>query len=427
MMLLLIRKFHFIESWVISLVLVATFVGASAGFEVSIEMLDTELSGELVQLTPDHISINQGGIPVELALAQVLKIRLDKEINFNQVERNQKGEIKLSDGSCFFHTDWQTQGRENSLQFTNQSFTDKKFMAPMESIHAWRLPVPCLLAELAFWDDLVGSSPLADWLVIRRQSNGELKPIEGVIEQISEEGVLFRIDEDTLSVGWDRIFGMIFFQQDRVVTSGPEVKFNDGSHFVSEAVFYKANRVSLRTPAGGSLQTSLDTVYEIDYSAGKIFSLSELPILDSYWQRPGGMPAQLEFTPRMNRSFENKPLQLAEQDQRLPGLWESVEYPEGVALRSNSQLTFSLPEGVRWLEGKVGIDPATRQTGSVEFVVLINKKVLARYKVDGADAPQTIQIALPEVTHERQLTLSVLPGVSDVGDNLHFVGARVTK
>lgn len=426
---LIYRTKYYSSCWLfLSLLVVAIDTTTAWGIEVSLETIDEVVTGELTQITPNSVFVKQGEEESELSLDQVLTLGVKSNETSRHQKKAQQGEVRLVDGSLCFHDKWQLGDQAKAIIFANVSVEQRKFTSPKKAIHAWRLPGPISSSELRLWQDLIGSSPVSDLIVIRRRSNGELNPIEGVIEQIEAVGVVFRIGEQTLTVGWDRIFGLMFFHQQLLVSEGPIATLRDNSRFHCDSVFDNNQVLTIRTLAGAELQTDIDLLSEIDYSVGKIFLLSDLPIVLSQWDRPSGVPPQLDFSPRFSRSFDNHRLRLSEADERVPGLLKTVEFDNGVALRSNSQLQLAIPQGMRWLKGKIGIDPVTRQAGSAELVVSLNGTLIDRLAIDGADPAQRIEIPLSDESYERVLTLRVEQGSNrDVGDNVHFVEARVTK
>lgn len=408
----------------ITILLLPTLV---LGIEVSLKTLDEVILGELQQITNATVVIQQEQETISIPFEELLSVHSTR--NRKKQDKDQpRGAVQLSDSSSFYHSDWQKSVQKNEVLFTESRSVESQLSAPLESIRSWRLPGTCSAEELRFWHDLIESSPLSDLLVIRRRSNGELKPIDGVIEGIETKGVTFRIGEDTLTVEWDRVFGLLFFHSQPTSKEGASVTLSNQSRLQSALVTTDDRSLVLRTASGATLQASLESLSAIDFSSGKILALSELPIVKSSWLPPSNFPKHIDFRPRFNQSFTNQPLQINLSDDRIPGLLQTVTYTEGVAMRSRSELCLKIPPGFRWLKGKVGIDPLTQQTGSAELIVLLDNIVMERLIVDGADAAHLIELPLAGEASERELTLKVEQASNrDIGDNLHFVEARVTK
>ncbi len=100
-------------------------------------------------------------------------------------------------------------------------------------------------------------------------------------------------------------------------------------------------------------------------------------------------------------------------------------YAKGLAIRSRTEMTYRLPDGMRRFTAIAGIDPQSAGQGRVALEIRADGKMLWEGPVNGLEPPVPIDL---ELKGARRLQLLVDYGENlDYGDRLHLVEACVTK
>jgi hypothetical protein len=209
-----------------------------------------------------------------------------------------------------------------------------------------------------------------------------------------------------------------------------ELSLTDGSRLAAgEISLNEGRRLSISTPAGVHLEVPLEQVARADFSAGKIAYLSDLIPSDVRWTPGLGLPKTKSFTeknlPRKDASFSGSPLSLLWNDDAARSRRDVRTYAKGLALRSRTEVTYRLPQGMKRFSTVAGLDPENRGSGNLSLVIRGDDRVLWEGVLDGSQPPIEIDV---ELGAARRLHLVVDYGeYLDFGDRLHLVEARVTK
>jgi alpha-galactosidase len=117
----------------------------------------------------------------------------------------------------------------------------------------------------------------------------------------------------------------------------------------------------------------------------------DLTTMTSGWDRP-----------RVDRSIEGTPLRLG-----------GRAYPNGIGTHANSVLNLKL-SGAREFDALVGVDDEADKNGSVEFLVLVDGKIVWRSgTMRGGDAPKKVRV---DLSRAQNVSLRV----TDAGDGTYY-------
>jgi hypothetical protein len=273
-------------------------------------------------------------------------------------------------------------------------------------------------AEIAAqWAEILKRDRADDLIVIHQKSGLDFQA--GIIEDVNDSTVAFKLDDETLAVKRTRVEGLAYFH-----TAGRELAATfcrvvdaAGSHFETRTVEIDGDRLRLATPAGLKLELALDQIAAVE---GKVEYLSDLSPESAVWTPFFGLagePASLaEFhRPRMNEAIEGGALRLA-----------GKEYAKGIAMRSRTELVYRLPQGqYRRLTALAGIDDRARPEGDVRLVITGDGRTLFEASVSGHEDPLPLDVDVKGIS--RVKILVDFGGGQEVSDHLDLCEARILK
>lgn len=389
---------------------------------VTVETLDEQLRGQLVELSGAAIAL-EGDTFARVPRREVLSIRFAPEGQGRGERHQASGRVVLTDGSRFDYDRFKILGNEISWRQADGA----TLQTPIESIRLWRL-VP---GETR--GDADAEGPAADRLLVKNRSGEGVTPVEGVVLEVTAEGVLFALDGsggEPVTAPWRRLAAVRFFRPaDEPPRTATVVSLLGGSRFFTGAIALgPEDALAFGSESGVRGLVPLGRVAEIDLSAGRVHRAETLEMLRADWRPyfdgPTGRRGHA-----LGESLTGGPLRLRFPDPRLPQGWpdiaESRAFDAGVAVRSRGELRLALPAGARRLKGWIGLDPETVRAGSAEVSVHAGERLLWAGAVDGGSRPAELN----EPLHgEPTLTLRVDYGDNlDAGDHVHFADLRVIQ
>jgi hypothetical protein len=301
---------------------------------------------------------------------------------------------------------------------------------PREAIRLVELrpSTPLIAAALA---EIEHKQAAGDALVVAQRDSESMDYLTGVIGDVTAEQASFEWDGERVPVKRTKIAAMVFYQsrEPSLPEALCELSLMDGSRIVASDIALRDGLIDVTTPAGVELTVPLDQVARADFSTGKIAFLSDLKPMDVRWTPGLGVPAgeaiSARSMPRSDSSFSGSPLSLLWKDDVSRARRDVRTYAKGLAVRSRTELTYRLPDGMTKFVAAAGIDPDSGGQGNVWLVIRGDEEVLWEGAVDGRQPPVEIDV---ELGTARRLQLTVDYGENlDYGDRLHLVEARVTK
>lgn len=366
--------------------------------------------GSLVELTPDHATVDANGRRVTLETERLASIASSKKPT---PDAHAGIVVELTDGSTIVAKQYTVHGSQASISPT----VGDAITAPVKIVRSVQLQrdASALADE---WTRLLGHKTDSDLLVVRKDQNVDYH--KGVLHDVTDDAVTFDLDGELLPIKRSKLFGFVYRHGEEAETPSAVCRIADsGGSLWSVRTLTLSDRLRWTTPAGLEAAQLLDTIAQIDFSGGKIVYLSDLKPDAVRWTPyfdAGKSPPAVEqfFAPRYDRGFESAALVLG-----------GVQYHKGLALHSRTELMYRLPDRFGQFRAVAGIDDAVRPGGKVRLLVRGDGKDLFDAAITGSDAPRPIDV---DLTGVRRLTILVDYGESlDAGDYLLLGNARLTK
>ncbi|WP_428303973.1 NPCBM/NEW2 domain-containing protein [Lacipirellula sp.] len=285
-------------------------------------------------------------------------------------------------------------------------------------------PLAKMLAEIE------QKQPAGDSLVIVK---GEaMDYLSGVVEDVTAQQADFRWDGEKVPVKLSKIAAIVFYHAKEAALREAlcRVSFTNGSVIAAKDATLKDQQLQLKSVGGVDVEFPFDQVTRIDFSSGKIAYLSDLKPATSRWTPRVALPADAKLiasfgAPRQNVAFDGSQLSLLWDDDPVPARRDVRTYSRGLAVRSRTELTYLVPEGMTRFAVTAGIDPATASQGNVALEIRGDDRILWEGTIDGGQPPVEIDV---ELQAARRLQLVVDYGDNlDYGDRLHLIEARFIK
>ena len=185
------------------------------------------------------------------------------------------------------------------------------------------------------------------------------------------------------------------------------------------------DKIEFIAPGGRTIRRQLDQVAKIDLSCGKIVYLSDSkPDAETFTPYPF-TATEKEFASRLEFSRVRR-------DQNLESKSISINgriYHKGLALRSRSELAWTLPGKFSRLQGVAGIDDYVRPLGNVRLQMLGDGRPLLDAAIAGnADPKQEATRIDLDIGGVRRLVVIVdTLGNFGAGDHLDLGNLRLIK
>ncbi len=327
-------------------------------------------------------------------------------------------EAQLTDGSTIRMTDFVSDGKQATLILPAAQGESSRIALPRRSVSI------VLFQELSLdfskqWQGLLAEEFAGDLLVFRKGDS--LDYVEGVIDSVTSDQVLFKTDGDTIRVNRGKVFGLVFHRQPAPAARKDQcvVFARDGSRYTAQAARLEPNALVIRSHAGFERTLLLTQIQRIDFSAGKIAYLSDLPFESVDWTPFFGFPdsansLRLFGQPRRDESFGSRPLEL-----------EGKQYAKGLALRTRTEIVTRLSRKYQQFFTIAGLDSQLGAKGHVVLEIFGDDRSLLKVELHGEDPPQEIKL---DVSGVKLLKIVADYGENlDISDFLNLCDAKVVK
>lgn len=392
-----------------------TAVAAPPQFDV--QLLDgSKVSGTLAAWTENQLAVETSAGRRELDVAKVASIAAhtppSKPADTPAVW------VDLADGCHLAGSGFTMQkGRANIILST----ANQEFGAPAAEVDAVRIQ-PESAATAIQWSQLRGKRLPGDLLVTGNQSGIDYH--QGAIEDVAGDKVRFTLEGTTLNVKRSKVYGLIFYHAAAGAGSQPAYSVVDafGSRWAAASVKLLGSELEFSTAHGQTIRRDLDRIAQIDLSCGKIVFLSDLkPDAEKFAADPFTLPAK-ELPSRLTFSRVRRDQNLESKSLRTHG----QEFHKGMAMRSRSELAWTLPGKFSRLEAVAGIDDDFRPLGDVRLQITGDGKPLFDRAIRGSDEGAA-PIGL-DVSGVRRLVIIVeSEGNLGAGDHLVLGNLRLIK
>jgi hypothetical protein len=409
--------------------LTTAFAAQASAADVQVQLLRGEsLSGELTAASADKITIGSGGNEQVFPGPEVLAVEFPGAKEDVETPRVW---IELLDGTKIHAAGISSVAGKATIELLGG---DRLTDIPTRSIRAVRFNPPDDPQVSTAWSEILAAKRAGDVLVLRKTvtrtvEEGDqqktvttvaLDEIEGTVLQVSDTTIKFDFDGDKVDVKRERLEGIIFVQPVKRELPAASLRLFDvsGGEWRLRTLDLKSGQLTATTPVGVTLQLPLARVKRLDYSAGNVAMLAQLPI-----------EARESTTALLPKGLSPAALGWFEPGGKRPGrpAKGGTSSASMVSLTGKSQVTYRVPEGFRWF--RAGLVLAGKQgTGSdVEVVILGDGKPLVKQQLlaTAERKPMLIEV---DISGVRRVTLQTLPLAGQgLGALVDFQDARFTK
>ncbi len=335
-----------------------------------------------------------------IALDQVLSIeRLDRTDTAAPTMR-----AGLVGGSRIALRSITTEGANAQLAVRNQS----SLAVPLKQLRWIRFRAPSTAVDPQ-WLGLVERPRAADALVIRRPGDA-IDEVSGIVLAISDEGVSFDLDGDTIQAPLSRLEGLLFASStdegQPAAKGSVTVDDIDGSRWIA-ASLGSGSETDIELNLGNDLihRLPLDRISKIELTGAVEFLAAQTPVEASY-------------APYLSIGISSG----------LADRWLGPESQNDrdLILRSKSHVEYRVSDGSQMFLGSVEYDPQVAAGGSCVVRVLLDDENVWEQTLNVSDpAPRGFELPL---SGARRVRLEVDgDGDSDLGDTVRVRQPRMTK
>jgi hypothetical protein len=362
------------------------------------------LSGVWRDLNDGRVTITQGTKDVAIPLSDVLEIRLRGE-----PARHDKptAVVSLWDGTKLGGAQAQIVGQ----RLTVTSAILGEWSASKTDVASIRFTDR--FDENEQWLKLVERVNKSDLLVIRKDQT--LDFLDGVVVEVTENGIKFLLDGEEVTTRRDKVFGLIFAQRSNA-SKPPAVRLELSNGDVVMAKSVASSGTSLIASAAADMKIPLPHLKRIDFSQGKLRYLTQDPPRDQKYTRgiqegPGFVVDRAFYAPEL------KPI-------------GARAYSRGLCIRPRTSLKYRLGGEYRRFQAIVGIDESVKDGGGdCDLQILGDGKPLLKLRVTARDPARPIDLEVDGV-----VTLEIVVDFGedaksnvDLGDNLDLADAKLIK
>ena len=384
--------------------LAAAPVGGAA--EVDLVPLDgPAVAGELVSITAEAVTVRTDGGERAVPVAELAELRFPP----GEAPARPDGAALLRDGSTV---------PVSAVTLSAGTLTAAvpglgDLAVPAAAVRAVRFR-PLAAADVDRWEELVAEPGDADLAVVRR--GDRLDRVAGSVGGVSAESVAFLLNGSEIRLPRSRanLVG--------VVLAGPAVDGKPaavvrpaaGGVLNAVSVTLDGDALAVTLVAGPTLSLPLAGLASVDFSAGSVTSLAELPTRG---------PSE------STRSWTDEPRPVG-RDLNLDGGPIGIAgraFDRGLVLFAPAELSWRLPKDAARLRAVAGIEDARRElgVGEVDLTISGDGRELFAGRIGHADDPADLDL---DLTGVKVLTVSVGPGAYLFdGDHLALGNARITK
>jgi hypothetical protein len=376
-----------------------------------------DVSGSLVELTADHVTLAAKEGNVRLDMRRVLTLVSTKGASAPAASVV----VELIDGSTIRGRQYTAQGDRARITLTDGQTIE----TPAGVVRTVRLG-----DFRGGRTDQPRNALDSDWLrMIKMETDGDLLIAlagegldyhKGVLHDVTDDVVRFDVDGEVLPVKRSKVYGFVYHRGVEPELPAAVCRITDaaGSVWAAKSIGF-AGQLKWTTPSGVTVAKSPTELARIDFSGGKLAYLGEWKPESVIWTPYFSVEAPTEATrrfhaPRFDRGFESDVLRLG-----------GVAYNKGLAVRCRTEIVYRLPSRFGRFQAMAGIDDVVRPNGKVRLVIRGDDRVLLDTIVAGDEAPLSIDLELKDV---RRLTILVdFAGGLGAGDRLLLCNARVLR
>lgn len=389
--------------------------------------------GELRAWEADHIVLAVAEGDVRLGSNEMMSLRWPKVSDAGSDERTDLRIVELVDGTVLPVNDLNIAESQMELALPALAGgSEQRLVVPVA--RALAVQMRTLDAPLdAQWQEIRNEEFASDVLVILKKNGQSLDYVEGVLGDVTAEKIEFTLDGDSARVDRDKVAGFVYRRQAPISRAEARCVLEGHSGLIAPAarVQLAGDTLQVATVSGLKFDWPLADIHFADFSAGKVVYLSDIRQATVKRMPLVGLPPGADLLhkygqPRRDQSAFGGPMAVAyDPTSRTAPTVTPTSFGKGLALRSRTEIAFRLPSGYRNFMATVGIEPATRGTGSVQLAVFGDDRLLHDGEITGQQPPLDLNL---DVTRVKRLKIIVDFGKNlDSGDWLNLCDARLVK
>ena len=423
------------RAFVLFVLLTATAGHFATAANVTATRLDgTTVAGELRGWDESGVTIAAPAGEQQIANDQLISLRWPAEPEASKPAERAAGTAELTDGTLIPLSLLSVSGDMATIKLQRSS-DPKEIAVSLSATQLAAVQFQHLDERLAKqWDEIRRLNLASDLLVVLKRDGTSLDYVEGVLGEITDDKVEFKLEGETNRVDRAKVAGVIYYRAERRATAEPRMSLQGRSGLRASAMTVRFDDalVTITTAAGAKFAWPVDDVEFADFSAGKVLYLSDIEPASQKWTPLVGLPTGVTLAaeygqPRHNRSAFGETLTLLIRDTDAGSAEQGTlrSFAKGLALRSQTELVYRLPAGFNRFTALAGIDPATTATGNVRLAILADDRPLLETEIAGNQPPQPIDV---EISGAKRLKIVVDFGQNlDTGDWLNLCDAKIVK
>jgi hypothetical protein len=404
---------------------------------VQVTRLDgSSQTGELLKLDDERVVVASPAGEQSILIGQLMSLRWAPSDAAQNSGAGNLIAVELTDSSILPVKDLRVAGKTVTATLALDSRSNRQTIElPMTAVASVRFQRMADNLQ-SQWEEIRGQKIPSDLLIILKRDGNSLDYVEGVVGEISEQQIEFKLDGEANRVDRTKVAGIIYYRNERVPLSETRLVLAGQSGLranLAKARISDASLIEITTAGGVRLNWPLGDLQSADYSGGNVQFLSDLEPASTDWSPLVGLPPGLTVAAEYGKPLRDESAfggKLAVVHRPGPAGEPAAdaarrEFDKGLALRSRTELAYRLPPGFSRLRAIAGIDPAATASGNVRVIISADDRQLVELDVDGDDPPQPIDV---DVVGAKRLTIVVDFGRNqDGGDWLNLCDAKFIK
>ena len=397
----------------------------------------TTASGELRGWTANEVLLDAPSGQKRIGADQLISLRWPSQLTPVDPAVGPGGITELTDGTIIPTSSLRVAGKGATLTLGESAAAkdgkDKLINVLTAQLAAARFQRldPSLDGQ---WKEIRQLKSANDLLVVLKRDGKSLDYVEGILGDITDDNVEFKLEGEVNRVDRAKVAGVIYSRQARQPAADPRmvVQGRSGLRASGAKVEIADSMLAVTTVSNVKFAWPIDDIELIDYSAGKILYLSDIEPASQNWSPLVGVPAGAKLAaaygqPRHDRSAFGSKLSLlikSENGNDSPQGATHI-FNKGLSLRSRTELVYRVPAGFKRFTALAGIDPATISSGNLRLAIFADDHPLLETEIAGDQPPQPIDV---EISGAKRLKILVDFGQNlDSGDWLNLCDAKIVK
>jgi hypothetical protein len=388
------------------------------GAEQELSTLKGEsIKGEVVSITDEKVVYEQGGKRVTVPTKEVLKI------DFREAGKPGEGttyaQLELTDGSLFSCSKWTI--KEDRVEMT--LLTGQALKLPVKAVRSVMNDAQ-VEKNRTDWARRLARKPKTDVLVYLNKSKN-LDSIPCTLGEADGKVIKFVADDEGEAKEGRRelsdVHGLIFRRalDPKAPAVSCKVLDTQGDVVFASSATLKEGALTLKTPAGATVELKADTVAVVDYTKGRFEYLSELEpakVVARSNVEDGDKPEQQHVYKDVSFTGRDVPIKVA-----------GKGYKKGLVLRPYAELVYDLKGDFRGFSAVVGLQDNVSVEGTVVLVVEGDGTVIRTIELTAKSRPVKLDLNIKDVQRLRLVAKVPPEEWFDLGKHVNLADAKVSK